>query len=109
DVALTDADFQNPWKATQFLAIWMKQLLIESAGNLDLAVRAYPRGSRDARDPLGDAYLRLVQQRRAMFIYNRQAPPSWSQVWRIGRDIERENWTWLTPRRSAAPPADDDR
>lgn len=96
DFRLSDADFYNPWQATRFLALWMKQLLQESSGDLDLAVRAYHRGSGDAKDARGTAYLALVQQRRARFIRNHDAPPSWRHVWHLGHAVEQEEWTWLT-------------
>jgi hypothetical protein len=81
----SDEDYENPWFATRFAAVWVQLLLDEARGDLDLTTRAYHRGIAHAGDELGTAYAATVQQRLARFIRNEDAPASWSYVWTATR------------------------
>jgi hypothetical protein len=89
DAALTDDDYDNPWMATRFVALWMTLMLEESDGDLDRAIRAYNRGIVDADDRLGADYFATVQQRLSRYMWNVDAPPSWDYVWRNARELVR--------------------
>jgi len=87
DASASDDDYLNPWMATRFVALWMKLMIDESDGDLDMAVRAYNRGRADAADRLGSQYLAIVQRRLHRFIRNHDAPAAWDYVWRRSQTI----------------------
>ena len=89
DVSLAEDQYYDPWKATRFVALWMMLMLEESNGDLNMAVRAYNRGSGDAGDRLGSEYLATVQRRLTRYIRNVDAPASWDYIWRHARQLVR--------------------
>lgn len=93
DANLSDDDYDNPWMATRFVALWMRLMLDETNGDLEMAVRAYNRGIAAAADNVGAAYLGEVQRRRATYIRDVNAPVSWDYVWRHARRLLRNQPT----------------
>ena len=73
----TDSDYMNPWIATRVATVWFARELVNSQGDVDLAIRAYHRGQDAAMDEKGDAYLALVRRLRERYIQAQTASPTW--------------------------------
>jgi hypothetical protein len=75
--ALEEEQYFNPWFATRVATVWFHRELRRAGGDIDLAIRAYHRGLDQALDARGDAYLAGVHDKRARYVLNANAPPSW--------------------------------
>jgi hypothetical protein len=95
DVRLDDEAYFNPWNGTRFVALWMRDLLARTDGDLDMAVRAYHRGIVRALAGEGEDYLEMVRRRRRAYIRNQSGSAAWSYLWRRDRALIGEAWPWL--------------
>ena len=98
DASFAEDEYDNPWISTQFVAMWMRILLDEAGGDLDIAVGAYNRGIARSQDEVGALYLNTVRDRRTRFIRNQGSPPAWNYVWRRARELRKYEWPWLSAR-----------
>jgi hypothetical protein len=73
----TDADYEDPWQASRVLVLWFGLMLDETGGDLDMAIRAYHRGSPLARLGEGEEYLSIVHTRRARYMRGESTSPTW--------------------------------
>ena len=79
----TEGDYLNPWIATRVATIWFQRELVNSAGDVALAIRAYHRGQAAAMDEKGDAYLARVRRLREQYIRTQTASASWRLMTRV--------------------------
>ena len=68
----------NPWHSTRMVAQWFDLMLDEHRGDLDAAIRAYHRGSPDARTGAGEPYLMNVVNKRRTFMRGDSRSPTWN-------------------------------
>jgi hypothetical protein len=105
DVRLDDGDYFNPWQGTRFVALWMRMLLGEASGDLDVAVRAYHRGTERALLGEGEDYLATVQRRRRL-VRTTDASSPWAYLWAHGLPAARlgaGSVSFVTRRGAPAP------
>ena len=79
----TESDYMNPWIATRVATIWFQRELVNSGGDVALAIRAYHRGQTAAMDEKGDAYLARVRRLREQYIRAQTASASWRLMTRV--------------------------
>jgi hypothetical protein len=77
DFGLADDEYFDPWKATRALVYWFSLLLEETAGDADMATRAYNVGGESARAGGGDGYLEGVLRREREYLRGRGPSASW--------------------------------
>ena len=81
----TDEDYLDPWIATRLAVLWFGLMLDESRGDVELAVRAYHRGTPAARAGEGTEYLDEVRRRLAHYVRGNATSPAWKFLWRRWR------------------------
>jgi hypothetical protein len=81
DVLLHDKDYFDPWRGTRFVAIWMRLMLEEAGGDLDLAIRAYHSGAPGALNGDGGDYLKAVKRYRLFLRNPPDNTPAWNFLW----------------------------
>lgn len=77
DFTPSERDYYNPWIASRIATVWFRRELRNTDGDVDLAIRAYHRGLRNALDEKGDLYLATVQRRHDRYVRNLGRSPSW--------------------------------
>jgi hypothetical protein len=81
DVLLHDKDYFDPWRGTRFVAIWMRLMLEEAGGDLDLAIGAYHCGASGALNGDGRDYLKAVKRYRRFLRNPPDNTPAWKFLW----------------------------
>ncbi len=81
---MADRDYFNPWRATRWLVYWFGLMLDEAHGDLDRAIRSYNVGGGRARSD-GDAYLAVVEARRARYFEGPSGSPTWQWLSAVRR------------------------
>jgi hypothetical protein len=84
--APSEADYFDPRIATRVATVWFERELMNAAGDVDLAIRAYHRGIDAAMDEKGDAYLVRVRSLRERYIRQHTASATWRL---LAREIAR--------------------
>jgi hypothetical protein len=96
DVRFEDEDYFDPWKGTRFVALWVGLLLDEVHGDLEMAVRAYHRGSARALRGEGTEYLEAMKRRLHRFVRNEDRRGAWDYVWNRDRVLTAQSRPWLS-------------
>jgi hypothetical protein len=79
---LSDPDYFNPWIATRVATVWFERELLNAAGDVNLAIRAYHRGLDNAMDEKGDVYHARVVRLREQYIRSQRVSPTWQLLTR---------------------------
>ncbi|MFA4819391.1 MAG: transglycosylase SLT domain-containing protein [Candidatus Aenigmatarchaeota archaeon] len=74
---IRDEDYFNPYIATEAAALWFGRMLQEARCDRNLAVRAYYKGIRRARDGDGTEYLENINRIRNEYIRNMGNSQAW--------------------------------
>ena len=83
DVLLDDKDYFDPWRGTRFVAIWMRLMLEEAGGDLDLAIQAYHSGTSGALNRDDRDYLKAVKRNRGFLRNPPDDTPAWKFLWHL--------------------------
>ena len=83
DVLLHDKDYFDPWRGTRFVAIWMRLVLEEAGGDLDLAIQAYHSGTSGALNRDDRDYLKAVKRNRGFLRNPPDDTPAWKFLWHL--------------------------
>lgn len=91
---LDERQYFNPWYGSRFVAVWMRQLLEDTDGDLEAAIRGYHKGARRALRGEGDEYLEMVLRRRRV-LHDLTGDSAWPSLLRRDRELLRTSWPWL--------------